>query len=512
MVGNSPRNCYIFSRFSAAGLLLSNVFFKKNFMPSRKLLEVVQLLTPEESKRATVFLKSPFFNQKSNAAQLVELYQLIVRHGADEQNPQLQKAAVSKIFFPEKPFRENEKNPIDSLASDLFGLLRRFLMFLDSENELDDDREMLALARFYLNNNLEERFEQTVSALRKSLESQMIRGAEFFKKRFDLEALVAEYQSYFNTFEDDANLHSAQADLDMAFAIQKLELSSALHFQRTVSQFENAQESDVLLVKLLENPHLPPVAKLYAHVIQMLNAADPTESLEEFGKMLEENRTQIPVEKLRDLQSFYRFFAGRTYVKQGGPDLVQRLFDLYEKHLEAGYFIRKGKMHTTSLRLLVNMALKLNRAEWVKQFLKDYPPARITGTRFPDETHSICLAEVYFHEKNYAAALDCLNYRMFENVNYRLVADVLLVKIYFSTGDELVESRLKALDQKVRRSKISAEIKLPYQNFLKIMEKIMRAGGQFDAKKAAKLVAEIRAMPPILEREWLISVVGSQKT
>lgn len=477
-------------------------------MPSRKLLEVVQLLTPEESKRAAAFLKSPFFNSKSNASQLCDLFAHIQKFGADEKHPALEKSAVSKVFFPEKPFRENEKNPIDSLASDLFALLRRFLTFQNFASDLDEHRENLALAKFYFKQNLQERFEQTTAAMRKSLDSHRLRDAEYFKKRFELEGILSDYQSFFNTFEDDANLLAAHRDLDTAFAIQKLEMSCMLHFQRFVSHVEDTGEADALLHALTSSPHLETsLTKLYALVLEMLRLPDPSEKLDDFEQMLQAARAEIPAEKFSDLQSFFRFFAGRVYVKRGGTDLIERLFDLYERHLDEGFFYRNGQIHANSLRLLVNFALKLRRTDWAKNLLENHPPERITGTRFAAEAHSVCLAEVFFYEKNFNAALDCLNYRLFENVNYRLVADVLLVKIYFSLGDELLESRVKALDQKVRRSRISAEMKLSYQNFLKVMEKILRLDGRRDAKKSEKLVAEIRELPAVLEREWLISIV-----
>lgn len=482
-------------------------------MPNRKLLEVVRLLAPEQSKRLRLFLQSPYFNNGYNAGQIVELFDLTLRCKADEQHPELSKEAASRRFFPEKPFREKEKNPIDSLASDLFRLVRRFILLEDAEGDLAEDREQLALARFYLKNNLDERFEQTIQSLRKTLATSPFRDAQHYLRRFETEELVATFQGIFNTFEDDANLMAAHRDLDTFFAIQKLEFACALDFQRFVSQVETGDSTAMtqsLLMLLSENPHLQvPMTRLYAHILSMLDGQTTAEALEILGRLLDEHRHEIPAEKFRNLQAYYRFFMGRQYVKEGGPNVLSRFFELNERHLRDGYFyVMDDRIHTTSLRLMVNIALKVGKADWASKFLAGHPPSRIIGTRYPEETHSLCMADVHFFKKDYDSALKCLDYKLFENAKYRIMADVLLVKIYFETNDDLLESRLKALDQKVRRSKLSAESKLPYLNFIQKLDKIVKASWQKDTPKTAKLADEIRQMPAVLEREWLLAILG----
>ena len=60
----------------------------------------------------------------------------------------------------------------------------------------------------------------------------------------------------------------------------------------------------------------------------------------------------------------------------------------------------------------------------------------------------------------------------------------------------------------MRRSKLSTESKLPYLNFIQKLDKIIKARWQKDTQKTAKLADEIRQMPAILQREWLLEVLG----
>ncbi len=85
-----------------------------------------------------------------------------------------------------------------------------------------------------------------------------------------------------------------------------------------------------------------------------------------------------------------------------------------------------------------------------------------------------------------------------------------MIKIYYETQDELLESRMKALDQKVRRSKLSRETKNRYYNFLKKLDKIIKYGWQKNNPKRARLIEEIKTTPEIATREWLLEKLTGQ--
>ncbi|MCW5923495.1 MAG: hypothetical protein KIS77_14220 [Saprospiraceae bacterium] len=68
----------------------------------------------------------------------------------------------------------------------------------------------------------------------------------------------------------------------------------------------------------------------------------------------------------------------------------------------------------------------------------------------------------------------------------------------------ILDSRIKALGQKIRRSKLSRETKNRYYNFLKKLDKVIKYAWQAKSPKRAKLIAEIRNTPEIVAREWLL--------
>ncbi|MBK8554725.1 MAG: hypothetical protein IPL65_02620 [Lewinellaceae bacterium] len=98
-------------------------------------------------------------------------------------------------------------------------------------------------------------------------------------------------------------------------------------------------------------------------------------------------------------------------------------------------------------------------------------------------------------------------YKSFENPNFSLLADITVIKVYYETHDDLLEYRIKSTDQKVRRTKLSALAKSRYYNFLKKLDKIIKYRFPKVEKKLVQLQEEIRTMPDLHERDWLLEKV-----
>jgi hypothetical protein len=114
------------------------------------------------------------------------------------------------------------------------------------------------------------------------------------------------------------------------------------------------------------------------------------------------------------------------------------------------------------------------------------------------------LAEYFFAVQKYEEAENSLVYRLFENAIMSISADVLLIKIYYETNNDLLETRMGALYKKVQRSKFAAEKKDVYLNFLRKLDKIIKYGWMDSSPKRLKLIEEIKALPGIASREWLL--------
>ncbi len=340
----------------------------------------------------------------------------------------------------------------------------------------------------------------------------LLRDAQYFFNQFLLEEEVSNFMSLHNSFEDDGNLLAVHQSLDTYYSILKLENTCALDFQRFSSQID--EPVDGLLTKAVlewaeKNAVLSiPLNQLYQSVLNLLHHPGDEQAFSAFEQMLEARKAEIPTDKLYNLMAYYRFFWARQYLKVGNEAARRGLFDVYKKHFEQGYFHIDGNILLQSLRALVMFALKLGQFEWAKKVLDEHPPQRIAGTKYPAEAYNLNLGEYYFYKKEYDEALQNLNYKAFENPNLNILADILLIKIYFETENELLDSRMRAMEQRIRRTKLSAENKERYFNFLKKLDKIIKYSWQKDSPKRVQVVEDIRTIPNIVEREWLLEKAG----
>lgn len=477
-------------------------------MLHRKLLEVLSRLTPVEHRQLRLFLESPYFTQGFNGPQILALYDIIMQYKSDENHPELCKEVVFPKLFPKLVFKEKEKSPLDSLSSDLFRLVRQYFFQRYYEVEKDNAASYLSLMQFYRKNGLEERFWQTVSTVRKMQDSNKLRGVQYFLDQFHIEEEISNFQGTFNTHEDDANLKNVHINLDNFYSILKLEYACALSHRQKTSQLSSLP-SESLTIAILdiidkESYLQTPLSKVYKIILEILKNGSTEESLNKLEYLLDAEQEKIPSDKFRDLLAYYRAFYTWSYVRSGSTQDLTKVFEMYNSHLIKGFLYLDNKLTPMALRVISNIGLKLHKYPWVKKLLDDHPPERICGTKYPVEAHSLNVAEYHFHKKEYDEAEAKLTYRAFENPNFSISADVLLIKIYFETGSELIESRMKALEQKVRRSKISAETKAGYYNFLKKLDKVIKYGWQKPSPKRDKLVEEIKTTPSVFAREWLL--------
>lgn len=477
-------------------------------MLNRKLLEVLKYLPAVEKKRLRQFLISPYFNNGSQSNEITRLYDHIVRYDAREEHPALSKQAVFDKFFPDRQFEENVKSPLDALTSKLFHLVRRFLAQSDMEQEYGELYEHLSLARFYRKFAFEERFWQTIQSVRRIQEESPLRDAIHFFNQYRVEEEEQLFRGLYNSFEDDVNLNAVHRNLDLFYSILKLEYTCALAYQKRTAQIE--EKNKPLLIENIKElsieggPLDVPINRIYRLLMNLLETSEVGESLEQLESQLDHLKDQISIDRFKDLKAYIRFLWFQRYLNSGDDSSLQNTFNIYRKHLDKGYFYYDGLIPFTTHRNLVIFALKLGHFIWVNDFLDSHPPERIGGTRYPSEIHSLNLAEYYFYLKEFEEAQKKLVYRHFKNPTFSILADLLLVKIYFETQNELMDSRMKALDQKVRRSNLSRETKIRYYNFLKKLDKIIKYGGQTQNPKRARLIEEIKTMPDIVAREWLL--------
>jgi hypothetical protein len=220
--------------------------------------------------------------------------------------------------------------------------------------------------------------------------------------------------------------------------------------------------------------------------------------------LLQENEPFIDRDSFKDLMAYQRSLWIKRYRQTGGQDISRFMFNLYRIHLEKGYFYLDNSIPLNTFYNLTLIAIRVKEMDWIKEFLQNHPPERICGTRYPTEVHHLCTAEYMFAIKNFNEAEQTLVYKLFENSFLSISADVLLIKIYFETENELLETRMAALYKKIKRSKFTEEKQNVYLNFLSKLNKLIKLGPLAGKEKRKKVADDILSVSNIASREWLL--------
>lgn len=477
-------------------------------MLHRKLLEVLSNLSLREQSRLRQYLASPYFNAGGQADDLIRLCDYLLAHRTRGADQAMTRAVVHRHIFPDQPYQEAPKTALDYLVSDLFQLVRGFLNQQAFEQSNDEIKEHLTMARFYRRIASDERFWLTIKAVRKRQENSALRDSKFFLNQFLIEEEELTFRGLNNAYQDEMNLLAVHNFLDLQYSIQKLEYACLLTYQRFFMEKKGASTPtflDEILQYSSPGQYLDtPMIRIYRLILQLLRQPGNADELFALEQLLNQHESQVGIEKWKELQGYVRHFWWRRYFKSGDVQSGNRIMALYQEHLAKGYFYINGLLPLSAFRNLGMFGLKFGLIEWVKTLLDEHPPKRIGSTRFPQDAHRIMEAEYLFVLKDFEAAGEKLVYRLFENPLMSIQADVLLLKIYYETQNDLLETRMKALDQKIRRSKRSMAIKKRYFNFLRFLNKINNYIWRDRQSKATSLLEEIQSTTVIIDREWLL--------
>jgi hypothetical protein len=477
-------------------------------MLNKRLLEILQDIGPADLKKLRLFIQSPYYTYGIGSQDVIKIFDLIVKHGAREEHPALQKHRVSALIFPDKPYVEKGKNPVDTLTSNLLGLVRKFLFVQSMEQQSTEAMQELEVARFYRRAGLEERFWQSIEKIRSLVEADPVRDERYYLDRYNIEREVTLFKGLYNSMQDDANIESALKYLDRFYAVTRLSIAGAHNNQRR--QVMIGEEPGQLLVNSLRSLAQSgyfsdePMIIIYDRIMEMQETGVTQDMLAELAHLVDMHKGRLNAVDKFTFYTYLRIFHVAVYASAGKSESLRRLYDLMIDHLGQGVLYFEDKLIFTALRNLVAHGLRLGEFEQVRRILDTHGPERIGGTRYPEEVYNLMEAQYSLAQKAYDQAHDKLIYRNFDNIHLSIQADILLIKMYYETGSELLEYRMKACQQKVRRSSLAQENKQRYHNFFSILDKIVRYGHDRKHPRWLKIHAEIQEMNSLIEREWLL--------
>jgi hypothetical protein len=295
-----------------------------------KLLEILNLLKVKEHKRFHKFLLSPFFNEGYNADTITKLYEYLRTHKFDVNNNALNKESLFAYLFPDKNWHQH-KLDLERLLSELMNLLEQYITFEQNpSSEIRWLRE-LSMAKFYRKHGIVKRFEAAIEAAQKEIDKNPFRDSQFFYQKFMLAQEEFEFQSSFNIRRNDVNLLETHRYLDTFYSMLKMNYTSILLLQGGITEIdakEVLQLTEIIKQLIESSSYLTtPVIEIYFRIYKLMHDVSDEKAILEVEDLTQLNESLIPLDKMKDIQAFYRIFWVKRYVSLNAPDALIDLFE-----------------------------------------------------------------------------------------------------------------------------------------------------------------------------------------
>lgn len=459
-------------------------------MYDSKLIALLRTLNAAERRRFKKWLASPLHNANRT---LSVFYDYLDRR-SDFTPRSLQRRRVFAGLFGEKPY---DDLIIRRLMSEFFQQLEDFLSFENAG--FRPVQTALARAQIFRARQMPgeagARWQQAAGLLRDQAE----RDALYY-----LDAYRLQEEKLRQTPARDIALNVQEMTDELAafFAAEMLRNAcTAASHQAVYRANYRLPYLDAILADCEAGRfEAVPVIRLYFLSYRCLTRPEAEADFRALKAMLPEAGRWLPADELRNVMTFaVNYCILRLNTDAHG--FLRDVFDLYQTGLEQRIFVENGLMSRFTFKNIVSAALALGETDWAAAFIGDYAPLLPPEQR--EAYERFCLAKLRYQQRDYVEAQSLLHNLAFDDVFLDLGARVLLLKIYFETGEwRLLRGFLAAFERFVGRKKM-----LPYQapNYLNLIHLTARLMALQDApdEERSTLLHQVRATQPLTERAWL---------
>ncbi len=459
-----------------------------------QLLDLFSSLSKKELRDLKKFVRSPFHNQRED---VILLFDYLLKQHPFSRPKKLENEMVFAQIYPDRDYHAADYY---HLCFYLKRVIEKYLIFVEKEQE-----EEILLAKIYRRKGLEKHFKNSVSNAEKKLQKQTLRHADFHLQNFYLQQEKLEYAGQ-RSRKSSGNLQAATDELSIYFIAQKLKHACHALSQKlfTNVDFEEAFLQEILrYVELKEyQKTVPSIAVYYAYYQAFKNGKGSFETLR---NLVEKYNGLFPIQEMRDIYLMPINFGIKEF-NSGKKHYLREVFNLYKQALKYGIFLDNNVLSHYTYGNINSAALGLKEFSWAEDFLQEYKS--FLDPRNRDNVYQYNLAILYFRKPDYAKAMDFLQTVEFTDLIYNIESRRMLLKIYFSLGEEdALYSLLESFKRFIYRQKDLGYHRDSFLNLIRFCGRLL-ALSPSDRVGRQKLLEEIEATTDVADKEWLCESIA----
>ena len=463
-------------------------------MKNTHLSKLLLTLTTKELKLLKKWVASPFFNQRTDVIQLLDLF--LKYRKKDQDIPSKQ-----EIFNHLYPNEAYEDHKVRMVISFLNRQTEQFLIY--QEQQRGGVADKIILLKVYRKRVLEKPYKRVTREIEKTFDQTVQKNKAYYQLKYQYYQEQYKTEALVNRYERKHSIQAITDNLDIYIFLEKIRegISAVTHGQIAFIQYDLGIFED-LLTSLQEKPSLlenPAIATYYAAYLAILQPKDDVH-FKAYQQLLENNQSIFDKEELSELYDIAYIYLLKRYI-QGESEYLPDLFANYQKIIQLNLY--EDKITQYHFKNIIDVGLKNGAYDWIEQFIVDYAPKL-------DKVHQNTLprwaqASLARRRGQYQKALQLLTAIKVEDVNHSLTVRLTMTKIYFEINDwDALQKHLKAFEIYIRRlNKIEAHKKY-YLDFILFAQKMSRIN-QHDKTEKAQLLETLKSSDMKFERKWLIT-------
>ncbi|MBK8489952.1 MAG: hypothetical protein IPL49_03360 [Saprospirales bacterium] len=468
-------------------------------MENSKLINLLATFSTEELQAFDLFIRSPYFNTRK---ELMPLFQYLKDQAPAFPEKAIRKEQVFRAAFPGQSYDEKQ------LAYRMNYLLKLGERFLGIQSfEQSPVQPQLHLLETLVQRKLEKEYQFVHKKLNQQLEEREIVESEGFFHQFRIGEIGDQYFMNKDERRYDPHLEVASDNLDRFYFSKKLRmLTEMINRQHIFNQTYSQTFRDLLLKGLQESDLLDNLLlKAYYHILLMLSdESQAAAQYEEVKALFQSNVTSFSEEDKQNILSHLLNFCIQQIREQTDRrPFLEEAISLYMFGIESKIYLPKDQLSPWHYKNIIKLAFNLGNFDWAEEFMYQYSPKLQEASR--ENALYYNLADLYYQKKEHEKAMKFLNQVEFTDIHYNLNAKLLLLKIYYEIDEEeALLSLLASFTIYLKRNKyLSNELRKTYENFCKLLTRIMRRNPQ----KWPALRKDILSVSPLTDRKWLLNVL-----
>lgn len=463
-------------------------------MQNSKLIASLRQMTDGELQRFRQFVASPYFNKRS---ELLTLLDYLIRFWPDFDADKLTKAAAYRAVHGDKAYKDKQ---LRYLMSWLTQLVEQF--WLIERQSADEARNTVQLMDILSERGLHKAYRKYDRQLQGRFEEAVGHdGAYFYSRQQWAEARERHFQRQRQRRYDPA-LQETVDYLDRYYYLERLKLACAMLDRQAILQSDYEIGLDEEWFAQLQKQAFfgEPLIELYYFIFLALQEEAEDRYFEQLRSKLDEVSGRIQRDRLREVYHVLINYCARK-IRQGKSKYVGEALQLYTVGIEREILIERGELSPWAFTNVVKLALRLQRYEWIEDFIKRY--SALLPADFRENALHYNLAELYYYTHRLDQAQFHLNQVAYTDLNYYLGARTMLAKIYYEQQEEEpLLSLLAAFTIFLKRNKeLSSPIKQTFLHFCELLYQLIRR----PEKKLPELRDKIESTSPLTDRDWLLA-------